>query len=828
MNYVGIDLGTSNSVICSYDGEAVRLYKNPDQGDVTPSAIYIDRRGKKFIGRRAYDNAARDPDSAAVLFKPLMGTSTPVKLTAAGLTWTPEECSAEILRALVGYLPDKIKQDKVGTVVTVPAAFNQMQKDATMTAADAAEIGAIALMQEPVAAVMSVMRQRKADGVFLVFDLGGGTLDVAIAQSISGRVSLLAHDGIAKCGGRDFDRLLFDNLVRPWLSENFRLPESLGPAYTGLRRLSIWAAEKAKIELSQRDNVSIGLPETELRAKDLDGKDVYLDIPLNRITLNALIFGTVDAAIGKARETIARAGLKPEDIERVVFVGGPTQYQPLRERVSFELSVAASTEVNPMTAVAEGAAIFAESIDWKSETRGRKNSRGSVNSSAALKLSFDYIARTPMAKARVIAKLDGSPPAGVEFQIDSLDTGWSSGRVKLAANASIDLPLARPGDNSFKVFVFDVAGHGVELQADTIVVARTAASVDAIPASHTISIEALDKVGGRRSLDRLVKQGEQLPKRGRKTYKAESALKSGSPEAIRFNVWEGDIEEPIQDNRQIGTFKITGTDIEDGVIPAGADLVLDYVVTDSGNVVFDVTVPSIRGSFQSGRNFYSRQDGAIDYADAVELISHNAEAIVRRLIEMSAWSSDGSLDLMRTKVDEARAAAADGDPDRTQAAMDVILEAKKQLFAARNRYLKEIRRHELQKAVEDFFNEAVQKDARASEVTSFENLVRTAERAIDGSGKDFEHYVDELRAKTAAILWRQDWFVIAQFKWLAEASYLFPDKGVLARLIERGNTALRANEIAELRNVVFELNSIRIGTGSASDMAEIGNIIRSG
>src|SRR5262249_22733710 len=102
-----------------------------------------------------------------------------------------------------------------GTVITVPAAFNQMQKDATLAAAEMAGLGNVALMQEPVAAVMCVMKQRKGDGVFLVFDLGGGTLDIAIAESISGRVSLLAHGGVAMCGGTDFDRSILDNMSSP-------------------------------------------------------------------------------------------------------------------------------------------------------------------------------------------------------------------------------------------------------------------------------------------------------------------------------------------------------------------------------------------------------------------------------------------------------------------------------------------------------------------------------------------------------------------------------------------------------------------------------------
>ena len=250
MHYIGIDLGTTNSAIASYAEGSVRLYKSPEQHDVTPSAIYFDRRGNKFVGLRAYNNAARDPDNAAILFKRMMGTSTPLHLAALDRSLTPVECSAEVLKALYSYLPEELRlSGETATVITVPAAFNQMQKEATMAAAELAGIGAIALMQEPVAAVMSVMRARGGDGAFLVFDIGGGTLDIAIAESMRGRVNLLAHGGIEMCGGRDFDRLLMNDRVKPWLHDQFNLPEGFtaDPAYRNLLRQALWATERAKI-----------------------------------------------------------------------------------------------------------------------------------------------------------------------------------------------------------------------------------------------------------------------------------------------------------------------------------------------------------------------------------------------------------------------------------------------------------------------------------------------------------------------------------------------------------------------------------------------------
>lgn len=830
MKYVGIDLGTTNSAICSYDGEKIHLYKSPEQHDVTPSAIFIDRRGNKYVGSRAYNSAAKNPDNAAVLFKRLMGTSTPVKLPAVNLTMTPEECSAEVLRSLFGYLPEEIRGDgDTGTVITVPAAFNQMQKDSTMAAADAAGLGRVALMQEPVAAVMSVMRQRKNDGVFVVYDLGGGTLDIAIAESIAGRVNLLAHGGIAMCGGRDFDRILFDNIVKPWLLENFDLPEDLAanPQFKSLLRMATWAAEKAKIELSQKEETVVSLPETELGVRDQAGEEIYIDITIDRKRYDALIAPKVEESIQSARETLEKAGLSPHDVERVVFVGGPTHYKPLRDKVAFELGVAPSTDVNPMTAVAEGAAVFAESIDWASQSRGRKSARGAISAGGALDLAFNYIARTPEPRAKVVAKLGGRTPAGIEFQIDSLDTGWSSGRIALKDGAGIELSLTKPGDNLFKVFVFDSNGAPVALREDKIVIARTAASIDAIPASHSVGVEARDKVGGRLVLDYLVREGDQLPKKGKKSFKAGESLKAGSAGSIKFKLWEGEIADHINDNRFIGMFEIKGTDFDDGVIAAGAEMICEFEVLDSGNIILEVSVPSISGSFQSGRNFYSSQEGKLDYTSQAKNIQEQSEQTLHRLDEMASKVDDPRLEQAREKLESAGTIkSGEADPETAKQAMDNVQEAKRLLALTRKEHLKDIRQLELDKAV-DFFDKAVRQHARPTEASSFDSLVKTAQRSIENNSSDFESHLDDLRGRNFMILWRQDWFVIERFKWLAQDAYLFPDAREHAQLVAVGAEALKANDIDKLRAVVVNLDSIRVGSADDDDMMAGANIVRS-
>lgn len=828
-NYVGIDLGTTNSAICSFDGENIKLYKSPEQNDVTPSAIFIDRRGNKYLGKRAYDTAAKNPDNAATKFKRMMGTKTPIKLAAVNVTLSPEDCSAEILKVLYGYLPEDVRNNPdTGVVITVPAAFNQMQKDATMSAAEAAGLGKVALMQEPVAAVMCVMRQRKGDGVFLVYDLGGGTLDIAIAQSIAGRVSLLSHGGIAMCGGTDFDRMLLDNVVKPWLLSEFDLPEDFisNPQYKSLVRMAVWAAEKAKIELSAKDESIIGLSESELGVKDQAGKEMYLDITLKRAELDELIAPKIEESIQAAREALEKAGLNPHDIERVVFVGGPTQYKPLRDKVAFELGIAGSTDVNPMTAVAEGAAVFAESIDWASESRGRKSSRGAVSSGGKLDLAFNYIARTPDSKAKIVAKMGGTALASAEFQVDSPETGWSSGRIKLKDGAAVEVTLAKPGENNFKVWVFDSSGGPVAFQNNKITITRTAATIDAIPSSSSIGIEVLDKLGGRPVLEYLVKDGDPLPKKGKTTFKAGESLRAGSAGALNLKVWEGEIESPVHDNRFIGALRINGSDFDDGVISAGADLVCEYEVLDSGNVVFEISVPSIGATFHSGRNFYSRQEGQVDFTNASRQVIEDAKSVRERVEAVAEKVENPKLDQALDKLDQASSiATSETDPETAKQAMDNILEAKKMLAQVRKEHLKEIRQLDLDRCVE-FFNKAVRAHARPTEASAFDNLVRTAQRAIDSGSNDFENHLDQLRGKNFQIVWRQDWFVIDRFKWLAQDAFLFPDKKMHAQLVAVGAEAVKADDIDKLRAVVAELDSLRIGVGADDDMVAAANVVR--
>lgn len=825
-HFIGIDLGTTNSAISSYDGNTVKIWKSSDGYDVTPSAIYVDKRGNKYIGQKGYSRASVDPENVALRFKRMMGTSTAVKIPNAGKDMTPEECSAEILKTLFNYLPEEIQNDPdLGTVITVPAAFDQKAKDATLAAANMAGIGRVALMQEPVAAIMSVMKNRPEDGTFLVYDLGGGTLDVAVADSFNGRVSLQSHGGIPVCGGRDFDRVLIENVVYPWMLKRFKLPEEFWTLdkYKSMLGIISYETEQAKIILSSRESSTISISESQLGVKDEAGEDIYVDVEINRDIYNPLIEPQIQDTIKSVRDTLDAAGLKTDDIVRIVFVGGPTKYKYLRDRVSSELGIPANTEVDPMTAVSEGAALYAESIDWSTQEHAKKNTRGTLESKGPIDITFDFIARTPDAKTKLLITL--ASKGKFEIQVDSLDTGWTSGKVSLKDKTNLELLLSKNGANTFKIYVFNEIGEIMPLKDDKIVITKTAATIDSIPASHTVFLAVLDKLGGTAVPLYLVKSGDMLPKEGTITLKAAETLKAGDPASLNFNLWEGDISTPIDANRPIGCMKIAGSDFDEGVIPAGADIEMNYKMSDDGNIKVEVSIPCIRGSFDSNKNFYSRQEGQKDYTEAADQIISDAQTTRERAGEMAENIDDPDLDSAISKLNSAASLSKEEhDPEKARVAEEQVLQAKRDLDKVRKRHLREVRQIELN-AVTGILD-TLRKTASATEMSAIDNLVSTCKQHINANDNQFENYIKELRFKIFSVLWKQDWFVVARFKSLVERPSVITDRAKYNTLVANGNNAMEHDNIDRLRQVVIELESVCYAESTSFEDMNITNILR--
>ena len=821
---IGIDLGTTNSAICMYDGRETCVLKSPEQSDVTPSAICVDRRGRRYYGRRAYELAPVNATNSATLFKRYMGTSKRFSFEATGETLTPEECSAEILRVLFGYLPEGMRADpEIATVITVPAAFNQVKKDATLEAARLAGIGRVMLMQEPVAAVMSVMKRDDGEKLFLVYDLGGGTFDISVAQCSGRRVSLLAQGGKEMCGGRDWDRAIYSQLVQPWLRQRFNLPtDPSHPDLQRIRRLALLAVEQAKIELSSMPDSAIRMDEDRMGVVDLDGREVYLDIPLTRAQLDELIRPQIDETVAVTRETLATAGLGCRDVEQIVFIGGPSCYAPLREKVSAALDIPQGVAVNPMTAVAEGAAIYGESVDWSDARHGRKPA---VEGISGRSVTVNYGARTADGSGRVAILVEGG--GEVFAELTSLDTGWVSGRVPVAGRGILRAPLARRGENAFRLDIYDADGALLPLEHDRIVITRTLASVETIPASHAIAVKALDRVGGQPVPVYLVEKNESLPKRGSVTFHAGEKLVAGSSGALVFSLWEGEIRQPIEDNRYIGTFRIPGSSFYSGVIPVGAELICEYEMSESGTLHLGVSIPCV-GVSLTETNFYSRREGQLDLEDAAGML-RECNGLLDRVNRLRVKVNDPELLRLRKELIGARQVLeAEDDPEAIQQAANELVESRRQLARLRRQHAREVRKMDLDLYAKLF--EEVRQHASPEEAARYDTLMELATLARDRDSSEFETLYDELNHLIGGVQWRSDDNIAVRFRNLTSDPTAFEDRALFDRLRAQGATHLENGNYTELRYVVSQLYSARSKPQqdrSDEDMFGDVNVIRS-
>lgn len=835
-NYIGIDLGTTNSVIYVYDGTETVLIKSGIGNDVTPSVIFHDPRGRKQIGQEAYEKWPIHPKSCAKTFKRRMGEDHLIKLSAVNLTVTPEECSVEILKALFLYLPEEIrKSSETGTVITIPAAFNQKARYATRQAAEMTGIGKVELMQEPVAAMMGFMRSHSVDGIFLIYDLGGGTFDVAIAQSTGGKVNLLAHGGIEVCGGMDFDRLIVENIILPQLYEKYDLPDDLdnNVDFERFPFMLAYSAEQAKKELSGSGESTISIPPIgedrwDEYLQDLNGKIIFEEIPLQRDSFDKLIAEKINDTINCARKTMEECGINAHDIDRIVWVGGPTHYKPLRDKVSSELGINGEIEIakfKPMTAVAEGASLFAESIDWNSEDYKMKSTRGQI-STDKLDLNFNFTARTPSDTSKIAVQLGGEVPLGFEFQIDSLDTGWTSGRIPLKHGTTVDVNLTKPGENTFKVVVYDAVGEPVSIEQDEIIITKTAAIVEAIPSPSSIGLVVHDRSIRKDILVPLIEKGESLPKAGSvdEKLKAGKTLESGSSDSLDFILLEGEFKEDLYANKDIGRFKINGTDFDEDEISEGADLICNYEIKNSAEITLVVEVPDIRGIFElSQTNFYSPEEGKINYSLIAKEVIEEGIAVRNRIIEIKEVVDDPKLDQALQKLETVYSLdSEESDPDKVKEAEQCIEQAKEILEEVKRKNRKEIRQIELNKEL-TFFDMYCRQHARPSEERAFDNLVLTAQQSIDNSDPDFEKHMNELGSRIFEILWRQPWFIIERFKRLISTPHIFQDKSRFEELAMKGKQLLGSDLIRRYEELPPEekYETAFIDDGTIEELREI-------
>ena len=344
---IGIDLGTTNSCVAVLEGGTPTVIANPEGGRTTPSVVAINKKGERIVGDAAKRQAITNPNTVSSI-KRLMGTDKKVELD--GKKYTPEEVSAMILSYMKDYAEKYLGEKVDKAVITVPAYFNDAQRQATKNAGKIAGLDVQRIINEPTAAALAYgLDKQENTHTILVYDLGGGTFDVSVMELGDGVFEVKSTAGNNKLGGDDFDQRIIDYLVDEFKREN---GVDLTKDKMAMQRLKE-VAEKAKKDLSGVTSTQISAP---FISQGEDGP-LHLDVALSRAKFEDLIRDLVDSTLEPVRQALKDAKIKKEDIDKVLLVGGSTRIPMVQELIKKEIGKEPSREVNPDEVVAMGAAI---------------------------------------------------------------------------------------------------------------------------------------------------------------------------------------------------------------------------------------------------------------------------------------------------------------------------------------------------------------------------------------------------------------------------------------------------------------------------------------
>lgn len=346
---IGIDLGTTNSVVAVMEGGEPTVITNTEGSRLTPSVVGFSKTGERLVGELAKRQAISNPENTVSSIKRHMGENYTVKIE--GKDYTPQEISAMILQKLKedaeSYLGEKVTQ----AVITVPAYFSDSQRQATKDAGKIAGLDVLRIINEPTAAALAYGLDKGGDGKILVFDLGGGTFDVSILELGDGVFEVKATNGNTHLGGDDFD-----NAVMNWMVSEFKGQSGIDLSQDKLAEQRLKdAAEKAKIELSTVLSTNINLP---FITADATGPK-HLDLTLTRAKFNELTANLVQDTMEPTRQAIKDSGLSIDEIDKIILVGGSSRIPAVQEAIKHILGKEPDKGINPDECVAIGAAIQA-------------------------------------------------------------------------------------------------------------------------------------------------------------------------------------------------------------------------------------------------------------------------------------------------------------------------------------------------------------------------------------------------------------------------------------------------------------------------------------
>nr|WP_274528672.1 molecular chaperone DnaK [Paenibacillus piscarius] len=450
---IGIDLGTTNSCVAVMEGGEAVVIPNPEGARTTPSVVGFKKDGERIVGETAKRQAITNPDRTIASIKRHMGTNH--KESIDGKDYSAQEISAMILQKLKSDAEAYLGQPVTQAVITVPAYFNDSQRQATKDAGKIAGLEVLRIVNEPTAAALAYGLEKSEDQTILVYDLGGGTFDVSILELGDGFFEVKATSGDNRLGGDDFDQLVMDYLVAEFKKEQ---GIDLSKDKAAVQRLKD-AAEKAKKELSGVLTTTVSLPFITV----VDGVPQHLEINLTRAKFDELTASLVERTLGPTRQALSDAGMTPADLDKIVLVGGSTRIPAVQDAIKKLTGKEPHKGVNPDEVVALGAAVQAGVLtgDVKDVVLLDVTplSLGIETAGGVFTKMIERNTTIPTSKSQVFSTFADNQPS-VEIHVLQGERQMANGNKTLGRFMLNEIPPAPRGVPQIEV-TFDIDANGI-------------------------------------------------------------------------------------------------------------------------------------------------------------------------------------------------------------------------------------------------------------------------------------------------------------------------------------------------------------------------------
>ncbi len=475
----GIDLGTTNSAIARFEKGKTVIKKSPYQGDTTPSCVYITPKAQFIVGQRAFTQLGKDTllansksdykRNTFIEFKRIMGTnetlySSNLEKNGIDPALTPEQLSAEVLKTLRSYIQD---DDVKEAVITVPALFNNNQKDATKKAAKLAGFDHFELIQEPVAASIAYgLDSKMKNAYWLVFDLGGGTFDVALMKIEDGIMKAVDTAGDNHLGGKDIDSAIVEKIIMPYLLGKYSLDGYAGnESFKGMWKSK---AEEIKIALSFNGSYMLETDLGEDYGCDENGEELELALELSQLDLELIEKPIFQKAIDITNKLLKKNNLTGEQLGALILVGGPTHSPVLRKMLKEQVTPNVDGSIDPMTAVACGAALYGSTIDIPKQIVDSRRDCSKIQLDVDVKSTSveDFV----YAAVKFLKdKCEGYNENSVFVDFVRNDGAFSTGKLQISeAGDAIELRLKHDNTNVFTILCYDAFGNKLDCEPNSI------------------------------------------------------------------------------------------------------------------------------------------------------------------------------------------------------------------------------------------------------------------------------------------------------------------------------------------------------------------------